>query len=257
MRRPRALVVPTMLLAVLDAAAVPVAGGQPRDPRSAVATALTTRDEGIRRVALDGASAAALGGIEEAERKLLGAVTGERVSADTAAARLRDQSVEALRMALDGYAAAGAWGDRRLRVIAALYPRNATILGHAADRAMRIGLADSAGRLYLVLARRDPAAVAWHRGRARAAAATGRQAAAAAAWVTVLELEPTDETAFRSLVGLAPEYPLERLLMQVRRLRQRRPKDVTLLDREVEVLQRMGRLDEAQAVARSRAGGAE
>ena len=98
--------------------------------------------------------------------------------------------------------------------------------------------------------RRSPDDADLQRERAEALERAGRAAEAATSYARALDLEPESEPTFRSLLRLRQATgTLDALLRQVRRLRVALPDSRVLPDREIELLHRMGRLDEAAAVA--------
>lgn len=171
---------------------------------------------------------------------------------DTATARaLEEAVVEAraeLERLLDRHVMAGDDGPAVLASLRQRYPGAMILDRYAADLALRDGRpADAADRYRRLLALRpDDAAI--HRGLARAYEALGRTGRAWAAYRRAFDLDPGSEAAFRGLVRLAPDTAgLEAVLRQVRRLRELAG-DGELLEREVELLHRLGRPAEARRV---------
>jgi tetratricopeptide (TPR) repeat protein len=105
---------------------------------------------------------------------------------------------------------------------------------------------------YDALLARQPADAALHAARAAVAERDGRLAEAMAGYGRALELDPAGP-AFRALVRLRQaDGTLEVLLAQLRRLRLALPDQPDLAQYEIEVLQRLGRLEEAAALRSAR-----
>lgn len=192
------------------------------------------------------ALAAAVREVAELELQVLEGVP------DTAAARVLEAAVvEAraeLERLLDRHVMAADRGPAVLASLRQRYPGAMILDRYAADLALRDGRpADAVDRYRRLLALRpDDAAI--HRGLARAYEATGRTDQARAAYRRAFDLDPSSEAAFRGLVRLTPDAAgLEAVLRQVRRLRELAGGG-ELLEREVELLHRLGRPAEARQV---------
>ena len=105
--------------------------------------------------------------------------------------------------------------------------------------------------VYDAVLRRDPTDAATQAARAALLARTGRASESLDAYTRALDLTPEDDGAFRALQrARQADGSLELLLAQIRRLRVRLPRSRVLVDHEIEVLQRLGRLQEAADTAR-------
>lgn len=218
-----------------------------------IAEARALEPDSARRATLDLVATDLLREIEATERRALGALrsTTSR-SADTTVARRYGEARAGLDALLQALEAEGAWGTRRFLTLRAVYPESPMLLEAAARRAGRAGQRDTAIALYGRLLRREPSNVTWQRLRAGHLADAGQREAARRAYAVALDLEPLHEETFRSSVRLATsDDALEKLLAQIRRHRVAAPADRLLGEREVELLQRLGRPDEAAAVAKS------
>lgn len=176
-------------------------------------------------------------------------------SRDTAAARTRQEALAGARAELlerlDRHVMGSEDGPAVLAALRSHYP-GATILDrYAADLALRDGRPAEAVDQYRRLLAIRPQDPALHRGLARGYEALGRTDPAWAAYRRAFDLDPDSEPTFRALIRLAPgSAALEAVLRQVRRLR-RLAGGGGLLDREVELLHRLGRPGEARRVLRA------
>lgn len=177
---------------------------------------------------------------------------------DTAVVRARQEALagarERLLRLLDTHVVQADRGPAILATLRERYP-GATILDrYAADLALRDGRPAEAADAYRRLLAIHPDDAALHRGLGAAWRALGQQDRAWAAYRRALDLEPRSGPAFRALVALAGDTAaLESLLRQVRRLRRLAGDgDDALLDREVELLHRLGRAAEARRVREAR-----
>jgi tetratricopeptide (TPR) repeat protein len=205
----------------------------------------------VRRAAWHGVAA-----LQLAELALTG--LGDVVASPRAAARARPAldrraRLEALvRQALDTLVYGTASGDSDLTRLRRAYPRSPLLERYAAALAIRSGRDEEAlGLLDGILTDR-PADAEMQRDRAATLERLGRSVEAAAGYARALDLDPEAEPAFRALLRLRQSGgELDLLLAQVRRLRVGLGTSRTLVVREVEVLQRLDRIEEAQAVART------
>jgi predicted Zn-dependent protease len=216
-----------------------------------IAEARSIAGDSARRLALDGVMTDLLREVETTERRALGALrsTSSRTP-DTTLVRRYAAARDGLAALLAALDAEGDWGTRRFGTLRVIYPDSPMLIEAGARRAARTGAADSALAAYDRLLRRDPANLAWQRARAATLESLGRRTDARRAWAVSLDLEPLHEETFRAAVRLATsDDALEQLLQQVRRHRLGQPNVRVLGDREVELLQRLGRPDEAAKVA--------
>jgi len=143
------------------------------------------------------------------------------------------------------------WGPAELEQLQRAYPGSPLLGRYAAALESRRGEDSSALARYDALVRAAPADTAIQRERAALLERLGRPADAATGYARVLDLDPADTAAFRALVRLDERAgTLSGLLAQVQRLRVRLPESRPLAEREIEVLQRLGRLEEAAAAAK-------
>lgn len=143
------------------------------------------------------------------------------------------------------------WGVAELEQLRRAYPRSLLFRRYAVDLAARDGRHEEALAEYdrLITMRADD--VDLQLARARTLEALGRTEEARAAYTRTLELEPENVEVFRALVRLRQaDDTLTALLEQVRRLRTLFPDLDALMDREIELLHRLGRLTEAREAAR-------
>jgi predicted Zn-dependent protease len=135
--------------------------------------------------------------------------------------------------------------------LAASHPRHTLVDRAAAAHALLRGDHATALRLFTSLAARTPDDTTVQLGLGEALERAGQAAQARLAYVRAIELQPDDEVAFRALLRLEQgNGSLDDLLARVRRLQVRRSGSLVLIEREIELLHRMGRLDEAAAAAR-------
>ncbi len=204
------------------------------------------------RVAMERAAWRDLERLETAERALLRSANRapDRASArhQSLAAR-RDSLLEPLRARLDTIIAAP-WGDSVLADLRAAWPGSALLQEYAAHRAEAVGRDADAVTLYGVVLRDRPDDAGVLRARGAALQRLGRDAEATRDLSLAFELDPDNADGWRALLALRQARgDLDALLAQVRRIELRLPRSVALRDHEVEVLQRLGRLDAAQAAA--------
>lgn len=157
-----------------------------------------------------------------------------------------------LRVVLDTVVFRTPWGPGELAQLLIAHPRQPLLERYAAELAARGGDDSVALARYDDLLRQRPADAAVQRERAAVLERDGRRDAARDAYGRALDLAPEDTLAFRALVRLdEPDGRLGDLLAQIRRLRIRMPASRELGEHEVELLQRLGRLAEAQEAARA------
>jgi tetratricopeptide (TPR) repeat protein len=162
----------------------------------------------------------------------------------------RRRIADLLRATLDTIVIARSWGLDELRELRLAYPGSALIEGYVGRIAEREGNDSAALRVYDAILRRDAADPVTQAARAALLTRMGRRPEAITAYSRAFDLAPEDDALFRALRALRQQdSSLAELLVQVRRLRVRAPRSRVLGDHEVEVLQRLGRLDEAATVA--------
>lgn len=187
---------------------------------------------------------------------------------DSAAMAGADQRRVAIRTTLDSLLERAvlrtAWGPAELHRLRTQYAGSRVLDTYAVRLRLREGEPGAALELVDQLIGRDAGQAGVHVLRGRALEALGRDHEAWLAYLRALDLEPGAEAPFRRLVRLARRESaapdaMERLLGHVRRL-QRLAGDGAALgpvlrDREVELLQRMGRLEEAWSAQDTAGGG--
>jgi tetratricopeptide (TPR) repeat protein len=162
----------------------------------------------------------------------------------------RKRIADLLKATLDTIVLGRPWGLGELEQLRLAYPGSALLERYVGAVAERDGSDSVALAVYDAVLRREPADPATHRARAAVLIRLDRKPEALAAYTRALDLEPEHEAAFRALVILRQrDSTLADLLTQVRRLRVRLPRSRPLADHEVELLQRLGRLEEAAALA--------
>lgn len=168
------------------------------------------------------------------------------------AAQRRHALAGLVRATLDTVLFHTAWGPGELEPLRLAFPGSPLLERVAADLAARQGRDSLALARYDALLARQPADAALHAARAAVAERDGRLAEAMAGYARALELDPGGP-AFRALVRLRQaDGTLEVLLAQLRRLRLALPDQPDLAQYEIEVLQRLGRLEEAAALRSAR-----
>jgi tetratricopeptide (TPR) repeat protein len=140
------------------------------------------------------------------------------------------------------------WGGEELDRLRSRYPGAVILERYAARLALHEGRHAEALRQIDRLLARSPGDAALHRLRADALEALNRRDDARMAYLRALDLAPGSEPTFRALLRLADSSGLPSLLEHIRRMRRMEPDRAVLLDREIELLQRMGRLTEARAL---------
>jgi tetratricopeptide (TPR) repeat protein len=162
----------------------------------------------------------------------------------------RQRVADLLRATLDTIVFARPWGLDELRELRLAYPGSALIERYMGRIAEREGNDSAALVVYDAVLRRDAADPVTQAARAALLERMGRGPDAITAYTRAFDLAPEDDAVFRALQTLRQrDGSLADLLAQVRRLRVRLPRSRVLGEHEVEVLQRLGRLDEAAAVA--------
>jgi tetratricopeptide (TPR) repeat protein len=158
---------------------------------------------------------------------------------------------ETLTMVLDTVIFETSWGAEELERLRRTYPRSAFFRRYEADLAYRKGRLEDALGGYDHLLALQSRNVDLQTARAETLAALGRPVEARAAYTRILELTPGAEEPFRALIELHQgEGTLSALLEQVRRLQILHPDLEELIEREIELLHRLDRLDEAREVAK-------
>lgn len=225
-------------------------GALPVGPRLAGIASIV--DSIPRRAALDPLVTEVVTRARTTERRLVRRLGGS-ILADSARRAASDDSAARadLQRVLRATAAEGAWGARRIRSVVAVFGSSPIVATQMAAVYRAEGQPDSAVTLYRRLVAMRPENAEWHRGLADALLAAGRRVEALDRLVIALDLDPADAWAFRELLRhRQDEASLERLLLQIRRHQVRHPSNAIHVEREVEVLQRLGRPDEAAALRR-------
>ena len=197
-----------------------------------------------------------IGALESAE--LAGAAAArDGLSPETTGplADRRRREGDVVRAILDTVVFQTAWGPAELDQLERAHPGSPLLARYAADLAVRQGSDSEALARYDDLLSRQPADAGLHRQRAGVLERMGRVDGARDAYARALDLEPEDSVSFRALVRLdEPAGRLADLLGQVQRLRIRMPDSRAVAEREIEVLQRLGRVADARAAADRLAG---
>lgn len=171
--------------------------------------------------------------------------------ADSAALEHQASTMELLRGALDTLLADGAWGRAEFEQVRSAYPGNPTLDRYEASLLLNEGQTGQALALWDKGLRHLPHDADLLRGRARTLDRMNRGDEALRAWSSLFDEVPDDAEAWRGLLAAhTARGSLEDLLSQVRRLRIITNGSRQLGEHEVELLHRLGRLDEAAAVAR-------
>jgi len=172
--------------------------------------------------------------LERAEQHL---TTRREHRADTAAARV----LADVRSDLDTMVFATSWGAAELDQLRLAFPGSELLTRYAARLDERAGRPEAALAEMDRLIWRDPADAELQRTRGRLLDVVQRPREALDAYARALDLDPDNDSTFRSLQGLAERLgTLDGLLDQIRRLRIRLPNSRTLADHETEVSQRLG-----------------
>ena len=188
------------------------------------------------------------------ELRTAGALSGNVTLRTLARAKpelTRKQREEArLRWALDTAVFHTPWGQAELVQLRLAFPQSALLARYAADVAATDGRDSVALAEYERVLRRNPSDTAAQRARAELLLRAGRVGEAIDAYTRAFDADPTNDSTFHALRALRERQgTLDALLAQLRRLRTRLPDSRPLGEHEVEVLQRLGRLAEAQALA--------
>lgn len=209
------------------------------------ATALLRRAawRGLERLGqVEMASVAAVSGPTDARRMARAQPVLERQ------AELR----ETVQAVLDTVVLQTDWGPAELERMRQGFPDAAILDRYAARLAAHQGRDSAALAMTRELLRRFPQAVELHRDLARLVERTRGGKASLAAWRQALELEPEHEPTFRaSLAAHRAAGRLDALLEQVERLRGIDRGSRVLAEFQIELLHRLGRLEEAAGVAKS------
>ena len=240
------------VVAAAALALVPRSAAQAPADAAVVRAPATPREALLRRAAWHGIEA-----LQSAEMGLAGTMHGgtssPRAWAQTRPRLDRRARLDSLaRQALDSLVYGTSFGEAELSRLRRAYPQSPLLERYAADLATRTGRDEQALALFDGLLSVAPTDGALQQARAAALERIGRAAEAAAGYARALDLEPEAEPPFRALLRLRQsDGSLNLLLAQVRRLRVGLAASRTLADREIEVLQRLGRIGEAQDVARA------
>lgn len=144
------------------------------------------------------------------------------------------------------------WGPAELRRMQESFPDAAILDRYAARLAAHEGRDSAALAMTRALVRRFPQAVELHRDLAALVERTRGPEAALDVWRHALELAPEHEPTFRSaLTAHRDADRLGALLAQIQRLRTIDRESRVLAEYQIELLHRLGRLEEAAEVARS------
>ncbi len=159
---------------------------------------------------------------------------------------------ETVRAVLDTVVFETDWGPPELERMREGFPDAAILDRYAARLAARQGRDSVALAMTRRLVRRFPEAVELHRDLAELIERVQGVAAALPAWRQALELEPEHEPTFRAALTAHREADrLDQLLDQIERLREIDRESRVLAEFQIELLHRLGRLEEAARVARS------
>lgn len=162
----------------------------------------------------------------------------------------RKRAQDRLRWALDTAVFHTSWGTAELQQLRLAYPQSALLARYAADVAAKDGRDSVALAEYERVLRRNPSDVDAQLARAELLLRAGRTDDAIDSYARAFDADPTNDSTYRALRMLRERQgTLDVLAGQLRRLRLRLPDARPLGEHEVEVLQRLGRLQEAQALA--------
>jgi tetratricopeptide (TPR) repeat protein len=157
---------------------------------------------------------------------------------------------EQLRWTLDTVVLHTSWGRGELTQLRLAYPQSGILERYTAMIAMREGSDSAALATYDRVLRRNPGDVDAQLQRAALLQRMGRTAEAVDGYARAYDADPANDSTFVTLRTLRQQQgTLPDLLTQLRRLRARLPDSKPLALHEVEVLQRLGRLDEANKAA--------
>jgi predicted Zn-dependent protease len=196
-----------------------------------------------RLVALDKQVAGAMmtGQMDTAKARRLRPIASER--------QLARMKTEAL---LDTVVFGAEWGPRELAVLRREYPESPTVLHVSAKLAEREDRLDEALVMYARLLHDDPTNVDLQRASAGANLRARRFEAARLGFSRTLELAPDDSISFRELVRLHDAAgTLPDLLARVQRIAPRQLDKRVAIERQVELLHRLGRTTEADSITRA------
>jgi predicted Zn-dependent protease len=169
---------------------------------------------------------------------------------------VRDRHAKALataRALLDTVVLQRPWGGAMLQSLRNEHRGSALLDRYDAALAVRDGRLGAALERYDALLHDHSTDAELHRERGDVLRTMGNTEGAIPAWERALELGPEDEAVYGRLRAAHTDAgSLEQLLAQVRRLRVRRAESTILRDREIELLHRLGRLEDAAKVAGAR-----
>ncbi len=170
----------------------------------------------------------------------------------TAAEQTRHaETVSRARMLLDTVVLQRPWGGNVLSRFRAEYPGSLLLDRYDAALLAQQGHDSLALLRYTGLLRKTPEDIELQLARAVLLQRMGKPQEAQIAYERALELNPNDTTAYEALMKQHDQSgTLNVLLLQIRRLRARKPELSVLFDREIELLHRLGRLNEAAELAR-------
>ena len=181
-----------------------------------------------------------------------GRVDARRMEQARPAVERSIQLGETVRTVLDTMVFETDWGPTELDRLRRAFPDARLLETYAARLAARQGRDSTALAMTRSLLRRHPQDVELHRDLARLVERTRSPDAALPAWRHALELEPEHEPTFRAaLAAHRAADRLDALLDQVARLRTIDAESRVLAEYQIELLHRLGRLEEAAAVARA------
>ncbi|HEX5520241.1 MAG TPA: hypothetical protein VFX29_01045 [Longimicrobiaceae bacterium] len=249
------LAVLTGALLVLAVPAALVAQSAPADPLAAARRTLPSAPDSAR-AALSALLWQTIAEAERSEFALAQALDEMEVDNGSAAASeaLYDQVADGrtlLVALLDTVVLKTTWGANELARLRRRFPSSPLFLRYEARLASQNGEHAAALAVYTRLLGQRPADAELHTVRAGELEALGRATEATAAYTRAFELEPQSEPIFRALLRLREQdATLPALLEQVRRLRTLYPDVPNLAEHEIELLHRLGRLDEAGEAAR-------
>ncbi len=194
---------------------------------------------------------AALADAAGADRELLPSDASSTLrAADDAVLDRRARARARIASGLDSLLDAGPAGRAAIQVLAAEWRGSDQVRRAEVRAAERATDAPEVLHLAEELLRESPRDTQVVRWRAQALGALGREADAVRAWQARFELAPEDESAWRdALRAHAAAGTLERLRQAVGRLRLIHPESRAVREREIEILHRLGRNDEAAKVA--------
>lgn len=224
------------------------------DPLAAVRETLPADHESARR-ALSGALWQAIAAVERSEFALAQSLDDPNPNGDSEADRALYEQINDDRLLLvallDTVILKTAWGADELDQLRRRYPGSPLFLRYEAQLNRQRGDHEAALDAFTRLLDQQPSDADLHAERARELEALGRMSEAIRAFTRAFDLEPENVEIFRALVRLREEAgTLPTLLEQVKRLRILYSDISALTEYEIEILHRLGRLEEAEAAAR-------